>query len=107
MTMKMKALATALLLAGTFGVASTADAQYRDHDRDDRYRDRSYYENDRDRDGVNDRYERRVERSRYGDDRVVRRYERRYYATQRYEPRVRWVAPRGYRADRWTVGRQL
>ena len=101
--MKLKALATALLIAGTVGTATTASAQYRDYDRDDRYRERSYY--DHDRDGRGDRYERRVERR--GDDRVVRRYERRYYATTRYEPRSRWVAPRGYRSDRYTVGRRL
>ena len=105
--MKIKALAVALMVAGSLGVASTASAQYRDYDRDDR---RSYA--DRDGDGRADRYERERYESRYDDRRDDRRYgdrryERRYYATHRYQPRTRWIAPRGYRATRFVVGRSL
>ena len=116
--MKIKALATALLIAGSLGAATTASAQYRDYDRSDYRSDRSdrsdRYERrfDRDGDGRLDRYERRqmleAREDRRDDRRYDRRYERRYYATQRYQPRTRWVAPRGYRGEtRWVVGRSL
>ena len=111
--MRIKALAVALMVAGSFGVASTASAQYRDYDRSEsRYDDRDY-DRDYDRDGRRDRYEHRTDRrdrydDRRSDRRYDRRYERRYYATHRYQPRTRWVAPRGYRGEtRWVVGRTL
>ena len=114
--MKIKALATALMIAGTFGVASTANAQYydRDYARADFNRDGhvSRYERERYADRYDDR---RYDERRYDDRRYDGRYvdrdnvrvERRYYATRRYEPTTRWVAPRGYRSTRWVVGRTL
>ena len=50
--MKLKALATALVIAGSLGAATSASAQYRDYDRDyDRYEVRYDSRYDYDRDG--------------------------------------------------------